>query len=109
MLAVIEKDQKSDRSLLLQGDLNHRTTAPEYQRWVKAGLVDTFAAKGIGQEFTSSAIAPQARIDYIWVYGPLAARLTEARGLFEGAFRTNPEDPQSVALSDHLPVIAVFG
>ena len=34
--------------------------------------------------------------------------LTEARCLFEGGFRTNPDDLQSVALSDHLPVLAAF-
>jgi endonuclease/exonuclease/phosphatase family metal-dependent hydrolase len=109
MLRVMEQDQKPGRSILLQGDLNHRPEAPEYQRWVQAGFVDTFAAKGVGQPFTSSPIAPKGRIDYIWVHGPLAARLSEARCLFEGAFRTNPDDPQSVALSDHLPVMAVFG
>jgi endonuclease/exonuclease/phosphatase family metal-dependent hydrolase len=109
MLREIEKDQKAGRSILLQGDLNHRPEAPEYERWVQAGLVDTFAAKGVGQAFTSSPIMPKARIDYIWAHGPIAARLTEARCLFEGAFRTNPADPQSIALSDHLPVMAVFG
>jgi len=109
LLTAMEKDQKSGRSILFQGDLNHRPDAPEYQRWQQAGFVDTFAAKGVGQPFTSSPIAPKGRIDYIWVFGPLSARLTEARCLFEGGFRTNPEDPQSVALSDHLPVLAAFG
>ena len=109
MLRVMEKDQKSGRSILFQGDLNHRPEAPEYERWVKAGLVDTFAAKGVGQAFTSSPITPKGRIDFIWVCGPLAGRLVKARCLFEGNFRTNLEDPQSVALSDHLPVMAVFG
>ena len=109
MLAVMEKDQKSGRSILFQGDLNHRPDTPEYQRWAAAGFVDSFLARGTGQPFTSNSISPRGRIDYIWVYGPLIQRLKEARCLFEGAFRTNPEDPQSVALSDHLPVMAVFG
>jgi len=109
MLRVMESDQKSGRSLLFQGDLNHRPDTPEYERWVKAGFVDSFAAKGAGQPFTSSSITPRGRIYYIWVFGPLARRLQEAHCLFEGAFRTNPDDPQSIALSDHLPVIAVFG
>ena len=34
--------------------------------------------------------------------GPIASRITESRVLYEGAFRTNPEDPTSFALSDHL-------
>jgi len=38
ILAVMEKDMKSGRSILLQGDLNHGPEAPEYERWVKAGL-----------------------------------------------------------------------
>lgn len=109
MLAVMEKDQRSGKSILFQGDLNHRPDSPEYERWVKAGFVDSFAAKGVGQPFTSNSVTPRGRIDYIWVFGPLAHRLNEARCLFEGAFRTNPEDPHSVALSDHLPVMAVFG
>ena len=51
---------------------------------------------------------PNRRIDYIWSKGPLADRLTECRVLFEGAFRTNPDDPKSFAVSDHIPVLAVF-
>lgn len=108
ILREIEKEMKTGRSLLFQGDLNHSPETPEYRRWVEAGLVDTFAAKGTGQPFTSSPIEPKSRIDYIWAHGPIAQRLQEARALFEGAFRTNPADPQSVALSDHLPVMAVF-
>ena len=108
ILREVEKDMRKGRSLLLQGDLNHPPDSPEYQRWVAAGLIDTFAVKGAGQPYTSKSIAPHRRIDYIWAHGPIAKRLTEARCLFEGAFRTNPQDPQSIALSDHLPVMAVF-
>jgi endonuclease/exonuclease/phosphatase family metal-dependent hydrolase len=108
VLAVMERDMRSDRSFLFQGDLNHRPTGPEYKRWVGAGLTDTFAAKGVGQPFTSSSIRPRGRIDYIWAHGPIAGKLRECRVLFEGAFRTNPEDRQSFALSDHVPVMATF-
>ncbi len=38
----------------------------------------------------------------------LAERLRECRVLYEGAFRTNPDDPRSFALSDHIPVMASF-
>lgn len=109
MLAVMEKDIRSGRSFLFQGDLNHRPTGPEYKRWVDVGLTDTFAAKGVGQPFTSGSIKPRGRIDYIWAHGPIADRLRECRVLFEGAFRTNPDDPNSFALSDHVPVMATFG
>jgi endonuclease/exonuclease/phosphatase family metal-dependent hydrolase len=109
ILAVMEPVIKSGRSVLFHGDLNHRPETPEYERWVAAGLVDSFAAKGTGQPFTSNSIEPRGRIDYIWAAGPLATRLKDCHALFEGAFRTNPADPTSFALSDHLPVLADFG
>lgn len=108
MLKVMADDLRANRSLLLQGDLNHRPDGPEYQRWAEAGLVDTFARKGVGQPYTVTSEKPHGRIDYIWAHGPLAERLQQCRVLYEGAFRTNPEDPGSVALSDHVPVLADF-
>lgn len=109
MLAAMDADLRSDRSIILQGDLNHTPDGPEYQRWVKAGLRDAFAARGAGDGFSIPSTEPRKRIDYVWAHGPLADRLTECRVLFEGAFRTNPHDPKSFALSDHIPVLAVFG
>ncbi len=53
-------------------------------------------------------MAPGIRLDYFWVGGPLGKRLQSARVLNDGAFRTNPADPASFALSDHLPVMAKF-
>ena len=108
MLAAMEADLHSGRSMILQGDLNHSPDDPEYGRWVDAGLRDMFAAAGAGDGFTIRSTQRFARIDYIWAHGPLAERVTECRVLFEGAFRTNPDDPKSFALSDHLPVLAVF-
>ena len=108
MLAVMEPVIQSGQSILFHGDLNHRPETPEYARWTAAGLVDGFTAKGTGQPFTANSIEPRGRIDYIWAAGPLAKRFQEFRALFEGAFRTNPTDPTSFALSDHLPVMADF-
>ena len=108
MLAVMQKDLASDRSLLFQGDLNHQPDEPEYQRWIEAGLTDSFATKGVGQPLTILAAEPSRRIDYIWSHGPMAGRLRRCRVLYEGAFRTNLNDPGSFALSDHLPVLAEF-
>ena len=108
ILAVMKQDLQSNRSFLFQGDLNHKPSDPEYKQWVEAGLIDTYAAKGIGQALTAPSVTPRSRIDYIWVRGPLAQRLRECRVLYEGAFRTNPDDPQSFALSDHIPVLAMF-
>ncbi len=108
MLAVMSEDLDANRSVILQGDLNHLPDGPEYSRWVDAGLVDAFAAVGLGQPLTIRSDEPRSRIDYVWTSGPLAERLRECRVLYEGAFRTNPDDPRSFALSDHIPVMAAF-
>ena len=109
MLAAMQNDIDSGRSVILQGDLNHTPDAAEYKSWVDAGLQDAYATKGTGQPLTIPSTTPRTRIDYIWTHGPLSARLRECRVLFEGNFRTNPDDSTSVALSDHIPVLAVFG
>jgi endonuclease/exonuclease/phosphatase family metal-dependent hydrolase len=108
MLGVMKKEIDRGSSVLFHGDLNHTPEGAEYHRWKNAGLTDAFAAKGTGGGLTFNSVQPKVRIDYVWVAGPLAQRLTEVRVLNEGAFRTNPEDPQSFALSDHLPVMARF-
>lgn len=108
MRQVIQVDLDAGRTVVLQGDLNHEPDGPEYPRWVAAGLVDSFAAKGSGQPLTIPSTKPKKRIDYVWASESLAPRAKECRVLFEGAFRTNPEDPRSFALSDHIPVLAVF-
>ena len=109
ILASMAADLKNERSLLFQGDLNHEPDGPEYDRWKTAGLVDTFAARGVGRPLTIPSTTPRKRIDYVWAHGPIAARVKECRVLFEGPFRTNPDDPRSFALSDHIPVMATFG
>ncbi|MCC7174302.1 MAG: endonuclease/exonuclease/phosphatase family protein [Bryobacterales bacterium] len=109
ILRVMEKEIGSGASVLFQGDLNHVPAGPEYQRWVEAGLTDALARYGGPQQPTFTSVQPGSRLDYIWVAGPLSKRLQSARVLNEGAFRTNPADPASFALSDHLPVLARFG
>ena len=108
ILEVMDSDIESGRSVLVQGDFNHRPDKPEYALWKEGGLIDTAAAKGAGPNATSRAGKPGMRIDYIWAHGRIAQRLTECRVLFEGAFRLNLEDPKAFALSDHLPVMATF-
>lgn len=108
VLAVIDADLKEGHSLLLQGDFNHNPEHEAYPRWTAAGLIDAFGAKGVGEARTVRTTRLRNRIDYVWAHGPLAARLVEARVLYEGAFRTDRDDDTSYALSDHLPVLARF-
>ena len=108
VLKVIANDVAAGKSLLFQGDLNHRPDGPEYERWTKAGLQDALALKDRATRPTFNSHEPDKRIDYIWSHGPISERLVDCQVLFEGAFRTNPSDPQSFALSDHIPVTAAF-
>lgn len=108
MLGSMRDDLEAERSMLLMGDLNHSPEPPEYPMWTKAGWVDTFAQVGEGKGLTIKADKPKWRIDYVMATGPIAGRIVESRPLFEGAFRTNPADPESFALSDHLPQLATF-
>jgi exonuclease III len=109
ILEAIEPNLRAGESVLLQGDFNSTPDGPEYKRWLEAGFVDTFTAAGAGGGETFMSHDPKRRIDYVFVAGPLAQSLKEGRRLFEGAFRTNRDDPGSFALSDHVPQMAVFG
>ncbi|MFH5806410.1 endonuclease/exonuclease/phosphatase family protein [Alienimonas sp. DA493] len=108
MLASMRADLEAGRSMLLIGDLNHTPDVAEHTLWTDAGWVDTFAQVGEGPGLTIKADEPTRRIDYVMAAGPIAGQVVESRPLFEGAFRTNPADPRSFALSDHLPQLAVF-
>ena len=101
-------DLRANRSLLLIGDLNHTPDVEEYKLWQQGGLLDTFAqvGKGVGTTFIADGL--DRRIDYVWAAGPIAKQVVDAKPLFQGAFRTNPADPQTFSLSDHLPQMAVF-
>jgi len=108
VLAVMAEDIVGEVPMLFQGDLNHRQDEPEYARWQAAGLVDLLAADGATRQLTFPSTVPEKCIDFIWANAALARRRASARVLFEGAFRTNPVDERSFALSDHLPVLAEF-
>jgi endonuclease/exonuclease/phosphatase family metal-dependent hydrolase len=108
MLRSMRPDLQNGRPMLLIGDLNHSPEQPEYEMWSKAGWVDTFAQAGKGDGATIKADLPKWRIDYVWATGPIVEQVVESRPLYQGAFRLNIADQQSVALSDHLPQLAVF-
>ena len=110
ILRVMRPDMDQGHSVLMMGDCNHEPSGEEYQLWSEAGLQDCFAARGRGQPLTWRSDVPTQQIDYIWSSGPISGRLSECRVLYEGAFRHDPErDATSMALSDHLPVMATFG
>lgn len=96
------------KSIIIMGDLNHTPDMPEYQQWLNAGMVDTFAKSGIGEGLTVLPDKPHKRIDFILAKGFIANQILESRALFEGAFRIDTSDPKSFALSDHLPQFAIF-
>lgn len=108
MLESMKTDLDAGRSMLLIGDLNHSPDTKEYKLWIDAGWTDTFAKFGKGEGLTIKADKPEWRIDYVMAAGPIAKEAVESRPLFEGAFRTNTADPESFALSDHLPQLAVL-
>jgi endonuclease/exonuclease/phosphatase family metal-dependent hydrolase len=108
MVRSMTADLEAGRPMLLIGDLNHSPEQPEYEMWTEAGWIDTFARVGKGTGATIKSDLPKWRIDYVWAAGPIARQIVESRPLYQEAFRLNISDPQSVALSDHLPQLAVF-
>lgn len=109
MLKSMEEDFRRGVNTLLMGDLNHRPGMAGYTQWVEAGWVDTFSSDNEADGYTFGVDEPYQRIDYVFVKGPISNNILESRPLFEGAFRTNPDDTLSFALSDHLPHLTVFG
>ena len=109
VLKVIDDDIAKGRKVLLQGDFNHESIQIEYERWKASGLTDCYENKGVEQRNTIKSTFPNRTVDYIMVNDALVKRLLRCRVLYEGNFRTNPMDERSVALSDHLPVMAEFG
>lgn len=108
ILRAAQSDLANVDSVVVMGDLNHTPAMPEYKQWMDAGYTDTFAKAGKGTGATIKADHPGQRIDYILVRGSLSNAIAESRPLFEGEFRTNPADPESFALSDHLPQLTAF-
>ncbi len=105
---ALARDRGEGRSVIVLGDMNHAPDTPEHRAWQKAGFTDAYAAKGKGFAFSCPSIEPKERIDYVFAAGPMASHIRECRILYEGAFRVSSDDPSSYALSDHLPVLAIF-
>lgn len=108
VLPVVQKDVEAGLSVILLGDLNHKPDSAEYKRIASAGMIDSLGGPANPPPLTYASIKPVERIDYVWSAGPISKRVASAKVLFAGAFRTNPDDPNSYALSDHVPVLTVF-
>jgi len=90
------------------GDMNHDPATPEYQGWVRGGMIDTFGKKGVGPPLTCAVTELTERIDYVFASGPIAGRIKTVRVLNEALFNLDARNPVSYAMSDHLPVMADF-
>ena len=69
-------------------------------------LTDAFAAAGSGPPLTCDSLTPTERIDYAFAQGAL--RPESAVVQRHGRLAPRPGDPDGFALSDHLPLLAVF-
>lgn len=111
-IAEIEKaiaaDRAKGRSIVVLGDCNFDATTEEYRAMAKTGLTDAFGARGAGPAMTCPTATPKERIDYLWIDGPLTARLHATRVLTEAPFGLHEDNSAGYALSDHLPVLAEF-
>ena len=111
-LEVLEviKELKTDigegRLVLVQGDLNHEPTDSAYNGWMKIKLIDAFIKAGSGKGYTFKVGSLDRRIDYVLISKNLAKHLTECHVLSEPPF--NVKIKEEVALSDHLPIMAIF-
>lgn len=110
ILEVVKRDMDTGHSVIVQGDLNHTPHGPEYSLWLDAGLIDTFTQINGQTEEGKTLLRPhpKARLDYVLAAGPIAQKLTQARPLYENDFRLYQDQPDFVALSDHLPQLAQF-
>lgn len=107
VLRSLRADLDAARPVLLQGDLNHTPQGPEHERWLRAGLIDTFERAGDGDGYTFRSGLPVARIDYVFAGGPLGATIEQSGPVAEPPFTSLPGQC-SFALSDHLPLVATF-
>lgn len=105
LLKAAAADLKTHTDVLLQGDFNFTPDSQEYRLLTAAGWIDTFAQVGQGDGRTFPSAVPLQRIDYVFASPTLAKRLKQSRPLSGEVFTWGNS---GYALSDHLPVLAVF-
>ncbi len=103
-------DKKLGRPMIWMGDWNIERTHRLYRRFRAMGWVDAFVHLDLPHTTTSLKGRNRLRggIDYIFCTPDIAERLESIEIVNQGATTVDPNDPQSVAASDHLPVLAVF-
>lgn len=102
-------DQTLQRPMIWMGDWNIQRTHILYKRFRKMGLVDGFVHLGLPHTTTSlKGDRNRGGIDYIFCTPDIADRLESIEVMARGAATLDPNDPDSIAASDHLPVLAVF-
>ncbi len=106
---VFRTDQALRRPMIWMGDWNIERTHRLYGRFKKMGLVDGFVHLGLPHTTTGlKGDRSRGGIDYIFCTPDIADRLESIEVVARGAATLDPNDPSSVAASDHLPVLAVF-
>ena len=106
---VCRIDRALKRPMIWMGDWNIQRTHVLYKRFHRMGLVDAFAHLDLPHTTTSlKGDRTRGGIDYIFCTPDIADRLESIEVVARGAAALDPNDPQSIAASDHLPVLAVF-
>lgn len=108
VLDATAADRAAGVAQVLLGDHNAQPGAPCLQQLEAAGYRDAFATSGTGSGATSTSIEPRWRIDYAFVHGWAAQRLSTCRACSEAPFGADPARG-GLALSDHLPVVIDIG
>ena len=91
--------------MIWMGDWNiQRTHAPIQAVSRRMGLVDGFVHLGLPHTTTSlKGDRSRGGIDYIFCTPDIADRLESIEVVARGAAALDPNDPESIAASDHLP------
>ena len=106
---VCRIDRALKRPMIWMGDWNIQRSHVLYKRFHRMGLVDAFVHLDLPHTTTSlKGDRTRGGIDYIFFTPDIAGRLESIEIVARGPAALDPNDPQSIAASDHLPVLAVF-
>ena len=101
---VCRLDRALKRPMIWMGDWNIQRSHVLYKRFRKMGLVDAFVHLDLPHTTTSlKGDRTRGGIDYIFCTPDIADRLESVEIVARGSAALDPNDPQSIAASDHLP------